>query len=247
MHEALAGDFYHEELESVPEQTWSSSSFFTAAVHGLLGLEIEGTSNSIKFSPHLPPEWNMVTVRNLKVGSSEINLTMVQSADEVRLQIQNSGGPVEMLFDPEIPLGAKLKPVHLGDRLIPATLEQNAQDTHACVRFILPNGNTFLSIAYAGGVALITNPPQLWIGDASKALKITRVNLQEQKYTVEFDYLPSETNSFELRTNWKIEKAEGATFGSVSPNVYRLSISAQPDRNDPRIYQHGKVAITFVR
>ena len=27
MHEVLAGDFYHEELESVPEQTWSSAAF----------------------------------------------------------------------------------------------------------------------------------------------------------------------------------------------------------------------------
>jgi hypothetical protein len=247
MHEALAGDFYHEELESVPEQTWSSSSFFTAAVHGLLGLEIEAASNLIKFSPHLPPEWNAVTVRNLRVGSSEISLTMVQSADEVRLQMQNSGGPVEMIFDPEIPLGAKLKLVHLGDRLIPATLEQNAQDTHASVKFALPNGNTLLTIAYAGGVALITNPPQLWIGDASKALKITSVNLRDQTYTLEFDYLPSETNSFELRTNWKIEEAKGATFGPVSSSVYRFTISAHPDRKEPRAYQRGKVAITFAR
>jgi glycogen debranching enzyme len=164
MHEALAGDFYHEELESVPEQTWSSSSFFTAAVHGLLGLEIEAASNLIKFSPHLPSEWNTVTVRNLRVGSSEISLTMVQSAGEVRLQMHNSGDPVETMFGPEIPLGAKLRLVRLADRPIPATLEQNAQDTHASVKFTLPNGNTLLTIAYAGGVALIINPPRLWIG-----------------------------------------------------------------------------------
>jgi glycogen debranching enzyme len=243
MHEALAGDFYHEELESVPEQTWSSSSFFTAAMHGLLGLEIEAASNLIKFSPHLPPDWNTVTIRNLTVGSSEINLTIVQSADKMRLQVHNSGGPVEMLFDPEIPLGAKLKLVHLGDRLIPATLEQNTQDTHASVKFTLPNGNTLLTIAYAGGVVLITNPPQLWIGDASRALKIVRENLKDQTYTVEFDYVPSETNSFELRTNWKIEEAEGATFDPISPSIYRVTISAHPDR----AYQRGKVAITFAR
>ena len=39
MHELLTGDFYHQQVESVPEQTWSSAALLSSAVQGLLGLE----------------------------------------------------------------------------------------------------------------------------------------------------------------------------------------------------------------
>ncbi len=54
MHELLTGDFYHQQIESVPEQTWSSAAFLSSAVHGLLGLEREAQANGLEFSPHLP-------------------------------------------------------------------------------------------------------------------------------------------------------------------------------------------------
>ena len=50
LHEALAGDYYHEELESVPEQTWSSAAFFTAAVNGLLGIQVDGVESRHLYS-----------------------------------------------------------------------------------------------------------------------------------------------------------------------------------------------------
>ena len=46
MHELLAGDFYHQQVESVPEQTWSSAALLSSAVQGLLGLEREAQDES---------------------------------------------------------------------------------------------------------------------------------------------------------------------------------------------------------
>ena len=46
IHELLAGDFYHQQVESVPEQTWSSAALLSSAVQGLLGLEREAQSES---------------------------------------------------------------------------------------------------------------------------------------------------------------------------------------------------------
>src|ERR1700730_11063273 len=125
MPETLAGDYYHEELESVPEQTWSSAAFFTTTVTGLLGLHVDGRLQQVSFAPHLPPSWNEITVRHLRVGGSEITLNMTQSAHEIRLQMQNAGAPVQMAFDPELPLGATLRGVQIGNRSINAKLEQN--------------------------------------------------------------------------------------------------------------------------
>ncbi len=245
MHEALAGDYYHEEQESVPEQTWSSAAFFTATVNGLLGLHINGVSNRITFAPHLPPGWDAITLRNVHVGASEITIHMIQSANEVRLQLQNEGAPVEMSFDPEIPFRAKLEGAQLESRPINATLEENSQDTHARVEFSLPRGNTLLTISYTGGVAIIPTLPQPMIGDPSNAIKITGVNLNNRVYTVDFDYVPSAVSTFELRTRWTIKKVQGATFEAIAPTVYRFTVSMVASKKDLHAYQHGKATVAF--
>lgn len=245
MHEALAGDFYHEELESVPEQTWSSAAFFTAAVDGLLGVHIDGVSNRLAFAPHLPTTWNGIALRNLRVCTSEISLSMVQSATEIRLEMQNEGAPVDVAFDPEIPFGAKLLGAHLGQHSISATPDEHAQDTHAKVEFTLPHGTILLSMSYAGGVRIIPDSPQLMIGEPTKAIKITRVSLKDRVYTVDIDYLPGRVSGFELQTPWTIKDVHGATFETVSPNLYRVTVSAPSQAKKAGVYQHSTVTVTF--
>jgi glycogen debranching enzyme len=247
IHEALAGDYYHEEVESVPEQTWSSSSFLSAAVHGLLGLQIDGTANRITFAPHLPAAWNAITLRNLRAGVSEISLTMAQSAEEVTLQMQNQGAPVAMVFDPEIPLGASLKTAKLGNEAVGAAIEENPQDTHARVEFTVPRGSTTLTLGYRGGVAIISDPPNLMVGEGSHAIKITGVSLNGPVYTVDFDYLPSEANSFEVSSVWGIKSVQGATVKLISPTLSRFTVDGANGDKEKSSYQHGKVTIRFAQ
>jgi glycogen debranching enzyme len=247
IHEALAGDYYHEEVESVPEQTWSSSSFLSAAVHGLLGLKIDGTANRITFAPHLPAAWNAITLRNLRAGASEIGLTMLQSADEVTLQMQNQGAPVAMVFDPEIPVGATLKTAQLRNEIVGAVIEENPQDTHARVEFTMPRGSTTLTIEYRGGVAIISDPPNLMVGEGSHGIKITGVSLKGRVYTVDFDYVPSEVNSFEVSSGWEIKSVQGAAFKLISPTLSRFTVDGTNGDKEKSGYQHGKVTIQFAQ
>jgi len=60
-------DYYHEELESVPEQTGRRPVVHkyghrTGWITGRQQLQ------QVSFAPHLPPSWNEVTVRHLRVG-----------------------------------------------------------------------------------------------------------------------------------------------------------------------------------
>jgi glycogen debranching enzyme len=247
MHEALAGDYYHEELESVPEQTWSSATFFTAAVNGLFGLQVDGVSRRITFAPHLPPTWDAIAVRNLRVGSSQLDFKLLTSADEMRLQMQNDGEPIRIIFDPEIPLGAKLRSAHLQDKPISVTLEQHPQDSHAKVELELPHGNESLTIDYVGGVAVVPESPPVRVGEPSQTLKITKVSLQRQLYTVDFDYLPSSAAAFNLRTPWLVKNARGAAFKATSPGWYRFTVDVRSPTNPNHTYQPGEVTIVLAR
>lgn len=245
IHEVLAGDYYHPEVESVPEQTWSSASFFSAAVEGLLGLTVQGAAGRLGFAPHLPPEWGTITVRHVRIGRSDLTLQVTQSAGEIRLQAQNPGGPVPMLFAPEIPLGAKLGNVVLNEQRVASTLEQNPQDSHARVELTLGPGRTQLAIAYQGGVTIMPSPPQPELGEPSKALKVTGASLAARVLTFELDYPSVIPSGLELRTRWAIANVEGATFETVSPGTYRLKVGGSESRAQPGPYQHGKVTVRF--
>src|SRR5271170_5410774 len=108
LHEVLAGNFFHEQTESVPEQTWSSAGLLSSSVLGLLGLHINGLENRIDFMPHLPAEWERVAIENVRLPQSTMSLALVQSMTGVDLAIDNKGSPAQIIFEPQIPLGARL-------------------------------------------------------------------------------------------------------------------------------------------
>jgi hypothetical protein len=245
MHETLAGDFYHEQIESVPEQTWSSATFFTAIVNGLLGVEVDGVANHLTFAPHLPPEWDAITVRNLHVGSSELTLAMTTSVNEMRLQIHNQGHSLKMTFDLEIPFGAKLRNAHWQHRTITATPESHSQDTHARMEFDVPHGDALLTLDYAGGVEIMSESHPVAVGGASRGINITKVNLEGQMYTIDFDYVPSEGEGFDLRTPWIVKSVQGASSAPSGQNRYQLEINVPAEEKKEKSYKHGEVKVTF--
>jgi hypothetical protein len=236
LHEVLAGDFYHEEVESVPEQTWSSAAFLTTSVQGLLGLRVEGAKRQLGFAPHLPADWDKVTLRRIRVGESVLTLDLTRAEGEIALHINNDGAPVKLAFDPELPLGAKVRD---------ASRVQNAQDTHAHVAMDLPRGESVVRAGYSGGVALVPPTPRPLIGERSRALKIVGVTLEDRAYTVELDHPASERSLFELRTPWKIANVQGARLQALAPSRYSVQIDASAD-NTKRVYQRSKVIVTFV-
>jgi hypothetical protein len=185
-----------------------------------------------------------VTLRRVRVGSSEVALDLVQSSGEMTLHIRNDGAPVKMSFDPELPLGATVRSAHIGGREIAATLAQHPQDTHAHTELNLPRGDVELSLFYNGGVAIVPLIPRPVIGSRSRAMKVVSTSLNDRVYTIELDHLAAESASLELRTPWKVDAVNGARFESVAPASYRLEIDAAPSK-EPDAYQRSKVIVNF--
>ena len=206
-------------------------------------MHVDGVARHIHFAPHLPPAWTKINLRRIRVGGSEISLELAQSPDEMALHIRNEGSPVRMSFDPELPLGARLRSARIDEREVVATLVQHSQDTHAHVVFDLPRGDVVLRIGYTGGVAIVPAALRPVIGEASRAMKIVSVSLKDRVYAIELDHVISESAHFELRTPWKIEDVRGAAFKAVAPSSYRFEIAASGEQK--RAYRRSKVLVTF--
>jgi mannosylglycerate hydrolase MGH1-like protein len=253
IHELLTGDFYHQQIESVPEQTWSSAAFLSSTVHGLLGLARQAKTNFLEFSPHLPTGWDKLAVSNIKVTDGSVAMTITQRSGELRLQTENSGTPVNLIFSPQIPFGAHLTGAELDGKPVNARLDAHAQDTHATVTFILPKGKTQCLIRYEGGVSVGIKPPDPLVGDSSKAIKLTAVTYQAASLVLNADVRRDGSNStIELRTTERPLQAHGAKLSSDSPGLYELTVdplATQLDQTQTASaasgYRHIQVIVDF--
>jgi hypothetical protein len=222
MHEVLAGDFYHQQTESVPEQTWSSAGFLDTTVHGLLGLNVEAGSSRIAFAPHIPADWGHLSIANVRTGSGMLTLDLGRSATLTSLNIANDGAPVALVFDPEIPLGATHVAASCNGHTIAASLERNAQDEHARLELTVPHGNTHCDLRYQGGVDVVPDIPHPQVGDTSIGLKIIDLSLEQNVLTVTADADLGEQSSFTLRSAATPELLGGARLEVAPDGSYRV-------------------------
>ena len=229
LHELLTGDFYHQQIESVPEQTWSSAGFLSSAVHGLLGLEKQEQVNGLVFSPHLPSAWDWISIRNIKVPGGNVTMTVRRVANGLELQTENSGAPIDLLFSPEVPLGAHISGADFNGRPKEVRMDEHAQDTHATLKLIVPAGRNHCLVRYEGGVSLGTGSPGPLLGEPSTAIKITSVVYKARSLVVDADVSQAMPSTVELRTGEKPLQASGAKLKLISADRYELVIDPDVD------------------
>jgi glycogen debranching enzyme len=91
MHEVMSGSFFTPQRESVPEQTWSSSAFLSAAIHGMLGLESDGRTNVLHLDPQVPSSWHSFQVEHVRIGNSLVDLSWHSDNGHFALDLHNNG------------------------------------------------------------------------------------------------------------------------------------------------------------
>ena len=252
IHELLAGDFYHPQVESVPEQTWSSAGFLSAAVHGLLGLEVESAPRHLTFTPHLPAQWNEISIGNVHIADSLIHLRLTRDAHGLRLDVENSGALILIDFDPEIPLGANIRKVTIATtassvhRLQP-TVQRTPQDEHVALSFNAPSGKTQCEIDYDGGVQIVVPKPRLHAGDASSGLRIAGATLTGRTLTINAYLTRDGESTIDLETAWSPITTTGGTVQQTSSGNYTLhfdSANSRTQETEP-LHSHAKAMIQF--
>jgi glycogen debranching enzyme len=226
MDEVLAGDYYHEQTESVPEQTWSSAAFFSSAVQGLLGLTVDGLTRTLAFSPRIPADWNTVNLRNIQIPGAKVALMWCRTKDGSDLETINSGQPIHLIYSPEVSLGSQLTGATWNGQPIPARLNEHGQASDVKIEISVPHGTAHLRLDYAGGVSLMVSNVDPLLGNSSRAIRVIGVTLRGDTYIVNADVDPSRVSTFQLRTGRKITAVHGATWTAVSKNTYTFSVAA---------------------
>lgn len=233
LHEVAAGDFYHPEIESVPEQTWSSAGFYSATVQGLLGLQVDAARHHLTFSPHLPAQWDHMTIDNVRVGASVLQLQLRRSQSRIELAVENGGPAVSIQFSPEVPLGAAdvSTSVEAEQRKVSrsrANVEHDAQDEQVMTAFTAKTGSTICRISFRGGVQVSVPHPELRIGDSGGGLKVVDVSLNGQTLSITAYLKQGGAALFSVRSQWKLTDATGTAVESREGDLYKMVLQIPP-------------------
>jgi hypothetical protein len=244
LHEVLAGNFYRAQVESVPEQTWSSAGFLNATVHGLLGLQVDAVNHRLIFAPRIPSDWNDVSIEHLRVdGASTVSLAMHRTATQLTLQLDNPGDAFQCEFTPELPLGAKIGRTNLNARKVSAALEQHAQETDAHVVFDAPHGMSELHLNFEEGVSIIARQSAPLIGEASHGIHVIGVHLEGRALTLDADVPSDRESHLQLQTEWKVANARDVAASVAADGAIDLTFA--PNHDATGSYRRAHAVVEF--
>jgi glycogen debranching enzyme len=248
MPEVLAGDYYHEQSDSVPEQTWSSAAFVSSAIEGLLGLEISQVANHVTFAPHLPADWAGITVHRIKLARGTLDLVLTRTQEGIELRVENTSPPFTLSFSPAIPFGAHFIGATVNNHGVPGRQITHEQDTHGEVQVEIPPGTTRCVLSYEGGIEISTPQMDLFPGEPSRGVKITDVQYRSpSRLVIGADVIDSVASTILLRTGEEISHVEGATLRPLRGGLSELVISPMPNGTMSSSYHHAEVVLDLAR
>jgi hypothetical protein len=172
---------------------------------------------------------------------------MKHDLNSVDLDLMNDGNATQILFEPQIPLGAHVLGAEYRGHPIKVETEAFPEDEHAGMTLDVPHGESHCHLRFQGGVSITLDQPDLHPGDPSTALKLTRLQLQGQTLSMDADIHPSGNATFHIQTPWKITGHEGATVLLLGDNRYQIDMDRAPNTETPASYSHTRVKLTFSR
>ncbi len=192
--ELFSGRLYKPLDTAVPQQFFATSMVLTPLLRGLLGIDVDVPARRLTIAPHLPPDWDVVTVDRVPVGGGHVSFTLRRSTDRVSVSLTRTGDttPLDVVFSPALPLGAR--PTGPG-----IVTQSTSGDVHATVKVSVTD-KADLAVAYTGGLWLVPPSMPAQIGRRSEAPRIVSERLgPDGRYTVTLEGLAGRAYEFSLR------------------------------------------------
>lgn len=241
IHEVVAGNYYHPQAESVPEQTWSSAGILDAAVRGLLGINRGGETLTV--APHLPAGWHNVSVKHVHLAHSELSLEITQTLDAIDLTVTNTGQAVDLDFEPEIPFGSQIDSSVCNNRSNPAQVQTYPHDQHAKLLVELPAGNTSCHLSLKGGIRVIIPYVLPQLGDTDHSMHISDLRYSNHHLTATAGIPPGEKGEFIIETVWKPMAAAPVEITAIGNCRYRVRLPTSNSHTEE--YSQASIDIRF--
>ena len=245
MDEVLTGEIFQPQVESVPQQTWSSAGLLSSTIHGMLGVAVDAPANHLTLAPHRFPGGGTVKVEHLRASGALVFASFRWSGQSIDVSLTNDGRPVRLELAPEIPLGVSQVRVEVNGRRTAAVINSWEEEQQARIEFVLPHGTTQCRFQYSGGVWIEIPRAQPQPGANSRELRIRKVTLQGMDLAIQADIRAGAKSSLILETPWQIAAVEGASATVRSSTRTEIQFAPATAQGESERYVTTTLRIRF--
>jgi glycogen debranching enzyme len=153
--EVLSGDYYTQLSTSTPHQIWSSAMVISPILRGMMGLEVDTLTSSVAFAPHVPAGWSDFSVRNVRIGTTQLDLVYHNVGEDITLEVDRHGsGKVTLDYSPSLSLYAKVFGAEVNGQKVSPKISANENDQHATVSVPITGDKTTIHLRVSGNFGI---------------------------------------------------------------------------------------------
>jgi hypothetical protein len=232
MPEVLTGSYLRLLDNAVPHQMFSELTTIPGLVNGVLGLDLDVPQRSLTLSPHLPPDWPDVMVRQFPFGQEKLGLELHQKLDTLTATVKFSGSqPINVNFSPALPAGSTVTSVLQDGKPVKFHVENFDSDVHATATLTV-SGKSTLEVRYTPGVAVKVDWQPILEGDSSRNLRVLSTAYRDGQLQIRVEGLPGQAYRAHLFTPWKVNPLEGARVIETTSKEKTLELISPPETAD---------------
>jgi glycogen debranching enzyme len=217
--ELLSGAYYRPLDTAVPHQFFATSMLVSPFVYGLLGWEPNAANSRVRLAPQLPPSWESLSVRQLRVGGSSLEFSIEQRPGRASATLRASGAPVEVEWVQAIPPGA---------REARATVDgAPVEAPEARMSVTVTSQPRRLEFSWTGGLAIEPPTVRLAVGQVSHGLRVVDVRATEAGWMLAVEGAAGAHYTLRVYGE-RIARAEGAEIVGTDGAATLLGITLAP-------------------
>ncbi len=173
--EVLSGDYYQPLSTNSPHQIWSAAMVVSPILRGLLGIDTDAQTHSLRFAPHVPAEWRSFSVDNLRVGTAVVSVSYRKTPGWVTFEVKRTGaGDCVLELSPALSLRSSVTSVDLNRHALPFQIGQTGSDQHVTMRFPVAEATSTIRIHLKNDFGLGFSSVLPPLGSSSQGLPFFR-------------------------------------------------------------------------
>ena len=226
MPESLSGSYYRLLDNGVPRQMFSELVAMPGLIEGVLGMDPDVPSAVLHLTPHMPPRWPDVAIRQFPFGQGKVNFELHQEPERLTADLTTRGtSPLVLEYSPALPSGARVDSVMENGRTVPFRTEDNGSDVHVHVKLTSVT-RAHIEVRYHGGVGVdVPWQPNLE-GDQSRNLHVLKTSYHNGQFQMIVEGRPDLKYEIRLWTPWQVAGATSAEDIRQAGNWKTLRVAA---------------------
>jgi hypothetical protein len=220
----------------------------TPVLRGLLGWDADAAMRSARLAPSLPPVWNRVEARRLRVGGTTIDADIEQTVTTLDVTLRADGPEVDVEVAPLLPVGHSQPRVTVRsgtrEREVPSSRGGSPLRPAAKVR--VGTARVTVRFEWRGGISVVGPTTNLEPGQRSHLLRVTNVSWDERSRTWAID-VAGEGGAHDLVVHGPALRVldSPATIVGREQQVNRLRV--QLPSADPRAFSSATIRLAPAR